>query len=55
MSMKLYGIINENGETVKVIQVKRKDMAEKCIAEYMAIGSLPCGEYHIELLGKETR
>jgi len=55
MSMKLYGIINAEGITVKVIQVKRKDIAEKCIAEYQNIGAIPAGEYHVELLGKETR
>lgn len=55
MSMKLYGIINADGETVKVVQVKRKDMAEKCIAEYQNIGAIPAGEYHVELLGKEVR
>ena len=55
MALKLYGIVNAEGMTVKVIQVKRKDMAEKCIAEYQNIGAIPAGEYHVELLGKEVQ
>lgn len=45
MAIKIYGIYNaENGERVATVQVKRKDMAEKCIAEYVSIGRLPVGE-----------
>ena len=55
MAIKLYGIYAENGECVKVLQAKRKDMAEKCIAEYIRIGSLPSGEYSVELIAKEGK
>ena len=55
MAIKLYGIYAENGECVKVLQAKRKDVAEKCIAEYIRIGSIPCGKYHAELIVKEGK
>lgn len=51
MAIKIYGIYNaENGERVTTVQVKRKDMAEKCIAELVAIGRLPAGRYNAELV-----
>jgi len=53
MAIKLYGIYAENGDCVKVLQCKRKDMAEKCIGEYIRIGALPAGKYTAELIGKE--
>ena len=54
MAIKRYGIINaETGEVVKVLQAKRKDMAEKCIREYLEIGALPSGLYRVELIARE--
>lgn len=54
MAIKLYAIINaETGDTVKTVQVKRRDMAEKCIDEYLQIGTIPSGIYRVELIAKE--
>ena len=55
MAMKIYGIYVKGAEIPeKIIQVKRKDMAEKCIAEYIRIGSLPYREdYEVRKLAAE--
>lgn len=53
MAIKLFKIVAENGDTVKVVQCKRKDMAEKCVPEYIRIGAIPAGKYTVELIAKE--
>jgi len=53
MSIRIFRVVNADGETVMTLQGKQERTMLQAIEDYIACGRLPVGKHHLELVGIE--